>query len=247
MDNKVLAVLNGREITQRELDETILKFPQDRQSYLRTEEGRKQLLDEIVNFELIYNYAKDNNMEDDKDYVLQMERAKKEILTQVAIAKLLSQVKVSEEELENYYNNNKNMFMKEETVSAKHILVDALDKANDVLKCINEGMTFEEAANKYSSCPSKSSGGNLGEFGKGRMVPEFEKAAFSLEVGVISDPVKTQFGYHIIKIEAKNPASIIPLDEIKNDIRIQLLQENQKKRYMEFTSELKNKYSVEIK
>ncbi|WP_027626665.1 peptidylprolyl isomerase [Clostridium lundense] len=247
MDNKVLAVLNGREITQRELDETILKFPQERQSYLRTEEGRKQLLDEIVNFELIYNYAKDNNMEADKDYALQMERAKKEILTQVAIAKLLSQVKVSEEELENYYNNNKNMFMKEETISAKHILVDTLDKANDVIKCINEGMTFEEAANKYSKCPSKSSGGNLGEFGKGRMVPEFEKAAFSLEVGVISAPVKTQFGYHIIKIESKNPASIIPLDEIRNDIRIQLLQQNQKKRYMEFTNELKNKYSVEIK
>lgn len=247
MDNKILAVLNGREITQKELDETILKFPQERQSYLRTEDGRKQLLDEMISFELIYNYAQDNNMEADRDYILQMERAKKEILTQVTIGKVLSQVEVTEEEIGNYYNNNKNMFMTEETVSAKHILVDTLNKADEVLKNIKEGMTFEEAAEKYSVCPSKSSGGNLGSFGKGRMVPEFEKAAFSLEVGVISEPVKTQFGYHIIKVEEKNPASIIPLDEIKNDIKVQLLQQNQKKRYVEFTSELRNKYSVEIK
>lgn len=247
MDNKILAVLNGREITQKELDETILKFPQERQSYLRTEDGRKQLLDEMISFELIYNYAQDNNMEADRDYILQMERAKKEILTQVTIGKLLSQVEVTEEEIGNYYNNNKDMFMTEETVSAKHILVDTLNKADEVLKNIKEGMTFEEAAEKYSVCPSKSSGGNLGSFGKGRMVPEFEKAAFSLEVGVISEPVKTQFGYHIIKVEEKNSASIIPLDEIKNDIKVQLLQQNQKKRYVEFTSELRNKYSVEIK
>ena len=242
MNNKVLAVLNGKEITQRELDETILRFPQERHPYLRTEEGQKQLLDEIICFELIYNYAKDNNMEADKDYILQIGKVKKEVLTQVTISKLLSQVKVEEEEISKYYENNKDMFMREETISAKHILVETLNKANEVLKHINEGMTFEEAAKKYSICPSKSSGGNLGTFGRGRMVPEFEKVAFLLKVGTISEPVKTQFGYHIIKVEEKNHESIIPLNEIKNDIKAQLLQENQKKRYMKFTNELKNKY-----
>ncbi|KAJ52752.1 peptidil-prolyl cis-trans isomerase [Clostridium tetanomorphum DSM 665] len=87
----------------------------------------------------------------------------------------------------------------------------------------------------------------MGTFGKGSMVPEFEKAAFNLEVGVISEPVKTQFGYHIIKVEDRKPASIMKLDDVKNNIKARLLQENQRKRYVEFTTELKNKYPLEIK
>lgn len=247
MDNKVLVILNGRQITEKDLEETILKFPRERQSYLRAEDGKKQLLDEIISFELIYNYAKDNNIESDHNYLAQLEVAKKEILTQTAISKLLAEVTVEESEIENYYNNNKDMFKSEETVTAKHILVETLEKAQEIIKNIKEGISFEEAAKQYSICPSKSSGGDLGTFGKGSMVPEFEKAAFNLEVGVISEPVKTQFGYHIIKVEDRKPASIMKLDDVKNNIKARLLQENQRKRYVEFTTELKNKYPLEIK
>ena len=65
-------------------------------------------------------------------------------------------------------------------------------------------LTFEEAAVKYSTCPSKEEGGNLGSFGRGMMVPEFEEAAFNLDLNVVSEPVQTQFGYHLIKVEDKN-------------------------------------------
>ncbi|KAJ52753.1 hypothetical protein CTM_06092 [Clostridium tetanomorphum DSM 665] len=133
MDNKVLVILNGRQITEKDLEETILKFPRERQSYLRTEDGKKQLLDEIISFELIYNYAKDNNIESDHNYLAQLEVAKKEILTQTAISKLLAEVTVEESEIENYYNNNKDMFKSEETVTAKHILVETLEKAQEII------------------------------------------------------------------------------------------------------------------
>lgn len=85
------------------------------------------------------------------------------------------------------------------TVSAKHILVDHEHEAQDLLTKINKGESnFEDLAAKFSKCPSGKSGGDLGEFGKGQMVAPFEEAAFALEVGKVSEPVRTQFGYHLI-------------------------------------------------
>ena len=86
-------------------------------------------------------------------------------------------------------------------VSAKHILVSTESEAKDILQKINNGsISFEEAAKKWSNCPSKNNGGDLGYFGRGMMVKEFEDVAFSTEKGAISAPVKTQFGWHLIKV-----------------------------------------------
>lgn len=83
-------------------------------------------------------------------------------------------------------------------VKAKHILVENEYEAQDILKKLEEGKTFEEMAQKFSKCPSGQRGGDLGEFGRGRMVPDFEEAAFALQVNQVSAPVKTRFGYHLI-------------------------------------------------
>lgn len=84
-------------------------------------------------------------------------------------------------------------------IGAKHILVDQKFQADDILKKLQDGESFEKLAQDHSNCGSASDGGDLGEFGKGMMVAPFEKAAFALEVGAVSEPVQTQFGYHIIK------------------------------------------------
>ena len=88
-------------------------------------------------------------------------------------------------------------------VRASHILVSSLDKANSIVSELKAGKGFEELAKKHSTCPSGQRGGDLGFFGKGMMVPDFEKAAFALEPGMVSSPVKTQFGYHLIKVTGK--------------------------------------------
>ena len=88
------------------------------------------------------------------------------------------------------------------TVNCKHILVDQEFEAKDIIKKLDEGVAFEELAKDFSNCPSGQEGGSLGSFGKGMMVKPFEDAAFALGVGETSGPVKTQFGYHIIKREA---------------------------------------------
>ncbi len=83
-------------------------------------------------------------------------------------------------------------------IRASHILVAQEYEALDLIKKLEEGKSFAELAEKFSNCPSGKQGGDLGEFGRGRMVPSFEEAAFALGVGEISKPVKTRFGYHLI-------------------------------------------------
>jgi parvulin-like peptidyl-prolyl isomerase len=88
-------------------------------------------------------------------------------------------------------------------VRASHILVENESKANELKKQIDGGYDFARVAKKHSKCPSRESGGDLGFFGKGMMVKEFEDAAFSLDIGQVSEPVKTQFGYHLILVTEK--------------------------------------------
>lgn len=247
MDNKVLATVEGREITQRDLENAISRFPRERQGYFMGEEGKKQLLNQIISFELIYSYAKDNGIEKDPAYISQVEAAKKEILTQTAINNILADIKVTDDEVKDYYEANQQYFNSEESVTARHILVDSLDEAQEIKKKIDDGMNFEMAALQYSSCPSKEQGGSLGSFTRGRMVPEFEQAAFELEVGELSEPVQTQFGYHLIKVEEKNEGTVKPLEEVYPTIQREILNERESFKYMQFTEGLKSKYDVVLK
>ncbi len=88
-------------------------------------------------------------------------------------------------------------------IRASHILVDKHSQALRILEELKKGADFKELARRYSMCPSKKRGGDLGFFGRGQMVKEFEQAAFALKVDEVSPPVKTQFGYHIIKRTGK--------------------------------------------
>lgn len=244
MENKVLAVINGKEIKTQDLEAMILRFPPERQTYLKTEQGKKQLLEELISFELVYNYAKDENLENDSEFVSQLEDIKKEVLTQYAIGKRLIQATVTDAEASSYYDVNKSKFMTKESVSAKHILVDTQEKAVEIGKKVEAGMKFEDAAKEYSSCPSSQQGGDLGTFTRGQMVPEFEDAAFSLPIGKVSEPVKTQFGYHLIKVEKRNEGIVSPFNDVKDSIKNQIIKERQSMLYGQFIEELNKKYTV---
>lgn len=247
MNNQVLAKVNGRDIRESDIQAAISKFPRDKQSYLSTPQGRNQLVEQLISFELFYNYGKDSGLDQSEEFIERLEILKRETLTQVAIEKVISEATVTDKEVEDYYNANKDMFRAGETVVASHILVDSEELATEVIEKIKGGLSFKDAAAEYSSCPSSAQGGNLGQFGRGQMVPEFEESAFSLELGVLSEPVKTQFGYHLIIVDSKQEAEVAEFDKVKSMIKTQLLQERQNFKYMSFTEELKKKYSVEVK
>lgn len=245
MENKTLAVISGVEIKERDLDATIKRYPEDKRGYLSSEMGRKQVLEQMIAFELMNKLGLEMALDKTEEYKANLMQMEKELLTQMTINKVFSEVTVTDEEAKKYYDENLEEFKQKESVSAKHILVENLEECEDIkLKVENGELTFEEAAMKYSTCPSKDQGGNLGAFEKGRMVPEFEKAAFELELNKVSDPVKTQFGYHLIMVDVKNEAKVNDFEDVKSQIVSKLIQGAQERKYMDIIKDLEAKYDV---
>jgi peptidyl-prolyl cis-trans isomerase D len=144
--------------------------------------------------------------------------------------KLRSQVSVTDDDLRQYYEQHKNEYTLPERIKAQHILFKTQgktpeeiqkikEKAQGVLERAKKGEDFGSLAKQYSEDSTASSGGDLGDFGHGQMVPEFDRAAFSLGVGAISDLVQTQFGFHIIKVNGKQEARERPFEELKEAVR----------------------------
>ena len=159
---------------------------------------------------------------------------------------VLSKIIVSNSEVMEYYENNKNEFVVPEQVRARHILVNSSEEAEEILEELNKGADFIELAKEKSTCPSASQGGDLGYFAKGQMVKEFEDAAFALDVGEISPVVKTQFGYHIIKLLDKKPETITKLEEAMQEIEVKLKQEKQNEEITDYLNGLRENADIKI-
>ena len=245
MQDKILATIAGKEIKESDLELMISRYPADKKAYFETEEAKKQLLEQMISFELINNFGKEMKVDETEEYKTNVKQAEKDILTQLTLNKVLLDVTVTDEEALNYYNSNSAQFTQAPQVSAKHILVDSEELANKVKAEIDSNeLSFEDAAVKYSTCPSKEQGGDLGTFGKGMMVKEFEDAAFTLDLNVVSDAVQTQFGYHLIKVEERTEGSTMEFDAVKDQIVNRLLQQSQERKYLDLVKELETKYSV---
>ena len=240
-----IANMELQKITEKDLNAIIMRYPEEQRAMFSSEMGKKQLLEQMISFELMNKLGKEMKLNETEEYKAGLEQLEKDLLTQMTINKVLSEVTVTDEDAKKYYKENKTQFDQPATVSAKHILVDNEELCSEVKERIENGeLSFEDAAKEYSTCPSNAQGGSLGVFGRGMMVPEFEDAAFELELEKISEPVKTQFGYHLIKVDTKNEAKAASFDEVKNKIVQQLIQKNQEKKYMDVMKELENKYEV---
>lgn len=246
MSEKVLAKVNGNKITETDKNNLLRSLGQQRAAQFQGPQGEKMLVQELVNQELFYFDALDSKLDETDLFKAEMEKAKANILKQLNIHNTLKDVNVTDDEMKDFYEKNKARFQKGESVSAKHILVKEEDKIKEIAEELKGDLTFEEAAKKYSTCPSKERGGDLGTFEKGKMVPEFEEAAFNLEVDEVSEPVKTQFGYHLIKTTAKNEATESSFDEVKNQIAQELTVRKQNDVYLAKVEKLKENYDVEI-
>lgn len=247
MDNKVLARVAGRDITSDYISEVIARYPAQQQAMLDNEQGRRNILEQAIAFELMYELGKERGMDTSSEYVDQINKISKELLAQMVMKKTLDEVTVLDEEVLKYYNDNQDAFKEPANVTAKHILVDSEELANEIKQKIEaKELSFEEAAAQYSSCPSKEQGGNLGSFSRGMMVPEFEEAAFALPIDEVSSPVKTQFGYHLIKVSDKKEASVKSFEEVKEEALKQLMTQRQEQKYLDLIKELRNKYTVEM-
>lgn len=245
--DKILANVGPLTVKESEVEEFLLSLGQRGQQY-NNPQGRKVILEQIIGNKLLLLDARKNLYETEPEFKAELARLKENLLVNYAGNKVISAVTVSDKEIEAYYEENKDQFGGGETVNASHILVDSEEKALEILAAIKSGeISFEDAAKAHSSCPSGQRGGNLGDFGQGQMVPEFDTAVFSMEVGEITEtPVKTQFGYHLIKLNTKNEESIPSLDEVKPQLKEMLLRDKQHKAYESRINQLKILYPVDI-
>ncbi|MDU2220036.1 peptidylprolyl isomerase [Finegoldia magna] len=242
--DKILAVVNGEEIKQSEVDNFIQALGY-RGAQFNNEEGRKRLTDELINRKLLFFDAKKSGLDKDEIYVKEVKKQSEELLKDFAMANIINSVRVSDEDLKEYYESHKDSFKVQPTFTASHILVESEDLANEIKEKIDNDGDFTELAKEYSTCPSKEQGGDLGTFQQGQMVKEFENALLENEIGDIVGPVKTQFGYHIINIKDKTEGKVKSFEEAKNEVKQTLLQLKQQQAYIDATDKLQKEYKIE--
>lgn len=244
--DKVLAEVNGKKITGVDYNLFIDSLNPQLKQYFGGEELNKDVVNELVYQALLYEDAMEKGMDKEDEFVQVVEKTKESMLKTYALGKLLATAEVKDEDIKKFYEENKDAFKQAESADASHILVEEEDKAREIYEKIKNGGDFEELAREFSTCPSKEKGGDLGTFTRGQMVKEFEDAVFENEVGTITEPVKTQFGYHIIKINKKNPARELSFDEVKDKIVEQVRRQKEQEIYNKKITELKDKYEVKM-
>lgn len=247
MADKILARVGNLTVTENDVNEFLASLGQRGASY-STPEGRRAILNQLIDNKLLLLDAQRNLYEGEAAFRAELARLKETLLINYAGEKAIASARVTDAEVKEYYEANKEQFVSGDTVNASHILVKTEEEAIAVLERINGGeISFEDAAREYSSCPSNAQGGNLGDFGRGQMVPEFDSAVFAMEVGEISAaPVKTQFGYHLIKLNSKEEAAPIDFDAVKGELSEMLLNEKRRKAYDSKINQLKIMYPVDM-
>ena len=180
-------------------------------------------------------------------YGMDLEALKDNIAMNLKLKKLIGpEIDISEEEMSEYYEENKEALGEAEQVQARHILVETEEEAEEISGKLKSGEDFTELAKKHTLDEgSKEAGGDLGFFGKGVMAKEFEKSAFELKPNEISEPVKTEHGYHIIEVLEKKEAKIPSYEDVKDDIEEMLLEQKISVEYGNWYQKKLEEYEVE--
>lgn len=257
-----VAKVDGEKILQTELDEA-----------LRSQYGA-EVLDTLINNKIVELEAKkeditvsDESIQAEYDelvesyggedalqaiydeYGLTEESVKDNIrMYQLTKAVVAASIELSDEEVEQYFEDNKDSYGQAEQVVASHVLLEDEAAAKEVLAKIQAGEDFEELAKSFSKDEeTNADGGDLGYISRGQMDESFEEVAFSLEKGAVSEVVQTPEGYHIIKVTDKVPAEEAKLEEVKEEVYADLLEERVSEEYMYWLTEKKEQYEIETK
>lgn len=237
----VVAKVGKLEITQSELDLAIANLdPQLAQ--LPDEQKKVAALSGSIDVKLLAGNAEGEGLKDDAEFQKRMQFVADRELHNLYFKKHVVDA-VTEDEVKARYEKEIAALPKQEEVNARHILVKTEEEAKAIIADLDAGKDFIELAKEKSTDPNKSEGGDLGYFSKGRMVPEFEEAAFAMEKGAYSKiPVQTQFGFHVIKVEDKRDAAPPAYETVAQQVRQLVMRD----KYLEIIEKAKAEQPVEI-
>lgn len=213
---KVLAKVNGAEITDTDVAFAAEELAANLPPQLEGKARESYLLDFLIDGQLVAQKAKADKLDQAPDFAKKLAFQRDKLLMESLLGQI-AKTAVTDAALQATYEEAKKAQKPETEVHARHILVPEEAEAKAALKRVKGGEDFAKVAKEVSKDPG-SEGGDLGWFTKGRMVPEFADAAFKLEPGQISEPVKSPFGWHVIKLEEKRQTSFPPFDEVKDQV-----------------------------
>jgi len=247
-DTSVVAEYDGKKVTVKDIMKE-LKEIFDNQPSMKGKNFQdldKQMQENVVkgyvHSKLVEKEIASSHIEDSKEFKEKLSQAKTQIAQQLFVENKIKS-KITDSTILAEYEKMKKELVGKEEVKASHILVEKEETAKEVKAKLDKGSKFSDLAKEYSSDEgSKSNGGELGYFSKGQLVPEFENSAFSMKKGQISDPIKSQFGWHIIKVEDKRPIKVPTLEEAKPSIQAKLSREV----FEEYLKELDKKSNLKL-
>jgi peptidyl-prolyl cis-trans isomerase C len=221
-DDAVVARVNGHEIKQSDLDFAATEIG-PRLATIRPDDRRRVLLQFVIENELMAGAGEKEKLDQTDTFPARVKyhtrRALRDAFYDSGIAGA-----VTDADAKQIYDEKISKMKPEQEVHARHILVETKEEAEEVIKRLKNGEDFAKVADEKSK-DTNAKGGDLGFFTRGQMLKPFEDAAFALEPGQISEPVQTQFGWHVIKVEEKRDQSLPSYDEVKEAIMAQLIQQ----------------------
>ncbi|HEV7417753.1 MAG TPA: peptidylprolyl isomerase [Tianweitania sediminis] len=240
-DDAVVATVNGDQITEAQL--TLAESDLDPQfAQLPPDQRRAAALSALIEIRLLAGKAESDGLADKPQFKQRMEFLRQRALHSAVVEQEIAAA-VTDEAIRARYDQEVAAQPPVNEVHARHILVKTQEEAQAVIKQLDEGGNFEEIAKEKSTDGAAAQGGDLGYFGPNQMVPEFEKAAFALNAGEYTkEPVQTQFGFHIIKVEDKREQQPPAFEQVKDQVRSLLLRD----KYLELVRNLRTSATVEI-
>lgn len=240
---KTVAEVNGKSFTMEDIDREIGKLPPALQMALQDKEGKRRFLENLIKRELLLQEAKRRGLGRSPEFQEKLAEYRQTMLLEAMLTKELEEkVKVSDEELNEYLRS------RADQVNVRHILVATEKEAQELQGRIGRGENFEKLAKQYSlDLGTKNKGGELGFFSHGQINSPFEEAAFKLQPGQVAGPVKTEYGYHLIKLVARRQLQMKDLEPIRERVMDTLREEKQKQALNKLLGDLRAKGKVKIK
>lgn len=238
----VLATING-EVISLETFESFWNIIPD--SY-KVQLNKEDVLEQIITQTLLIQKADELNLREDPDLSFQIKNAIDQILIQSLLEKeIIEKTDLTEKDIEDYYEENKETYWHDEEIHALNILVETEEEAEDIIKKIESGEDFASLAENHSIASSASNGGDIGFISKGTLRSEIEEKLFILEPEEVSEIIPVENGFHIFKVVEKNPSGYLEINEVKNEIETQLLPVKQQQAFDEYLKNIEENAIIE--
>lgn len=246
-ESPVLVVVNGQPITQSEFEFRWAELSQTAQTRYRSEGGKRKFLDDLISRELLLQEAHKQGLDQSPSVRERLERVKEQLaLEELMRGAVLAQIDIPKEELESYYAAHSAELLAAEQIRAAQIVVSTAAQARDLKRQLDEGADFAKLAQRFSTDQAtKQRGGDLGPYRRGTVGPEIDAVLLTLKPGMVSEPIETRSGFHLLKLLSRESGDATP-HAARERLQQEIYAEKQRKRFEEYLSALRSTATIRM-